>query len=48
MLESPIIIHMNISHYRELLKLNISAEKRSVIERLIAEAQSDLIFAATA
>jgi hypothetical protein len=48
MVESPILIHMNISHCRELLKLDISAEKRSVIERLIAEAQADLTLAATA
>ena len=42
MKEEPIIIQMNIAHYGALLKLELSAEKRSVVERLLAEAQANL------
>ncbi len=42
MQEEPIIIRMNIAHYGALLKLELSAEKRAVVERLLAEAQVNL------
>ena len=34
--------HMNIARYRALLKLDIDDEKRSVIRRLLAEAEENL------
>ncbi len=45
MRESPIIIQMNIAHYRAMLKLDMGDEKRSVVERLLAEAKSQLVLA---
>jgi hypothetical protein len=39
------VIHMNIARYRTLLKLDIDGEKRSVIERLLAEAEGNLALA---
>jgi hypothetical protein len=35
-------LRMNIARYRTLLKLDIDGEKRSVIERLLAEAEENL------
>jgi hypothetical protein len=43
MTESPLIIRMNISHYQAMLQLNMSAEKRSAIERLLTEAEAALV-----
>jgi hypothetical protein len=40
--EDPIIIRMYISHYAAILKLTIEDGERSCIERLLAEATSDL------
>jgi len=40
--EDPIIIRMYISHYTAILKLTMDDGKRSCIERLLAEATSDL------
>jgi len=40
--ENPNIIRMNISHYRELLKLDIDDVKRSTVKRLLAEATAAL------
>jgi hypothetical protein len=46
MKEEPIIIRMNIAHYGALLKLELSAEKRAVVERLLSEAHANLAMAA--
>jgi hypothetical protein len=40
--EDPTIIQMNIAHYRTMLKLHLDDEKRSVVERLLAEASDSL------
>ena len=40
--EDPIIIRMYISHYTAILKLTMDDEKRSCIERLLAETMRDL------
>ena len=45
-MESPRIIQMNIAHYEALLKLNMDDGKRSVIERLLADARESLALAA--
>ena len=42
MLESPVIIQLNISHYRALLKLNMADDKRSTVKKLLAEAEREL------
>jgi hypothetical protein len=46
MTEEPSILQMNITHYRKLLKLDLDDEKRSVVERLLAEANEHLVLAA--
>ncbi|HEY0525359.1 MAG TPA: hypothetical protein VGD08_18345 [Stellaceae bacterium] len=46
MAEDPSIIRMNIAHYGALLKRDLGDEKRSVVERLLAEAKRDLAAAA--
>jgi len=38
MTEAPVIIRMNIAHYQTVLKLDMSDEKRSAIQRLLARA----------
>lgn len=43
MTEEPTIIRMNIAHYGEMLKLDLDDEKRSVLERLLAEAKEHLV-----
>jgi len=40
--ENPYIIRMNISHYRELLKLDVDDVKRATVKRLLAEAEAAL------
>jgi len=40
--ENPYIIRMNISHYRELLKLDVDDVKRATVKRLLAEAEASL------
>lgn len=45
MTEDPFIIQMNIARYRELLELDVDEEKRSVVERLLAEAEQTLALA---
>lgn len=45
MTEDPIIIQMNIAHYGAMLKLGMGDEKRTFIERLLAEAKRDLALA---
>lgn len=46
--ENPTIIRMNIAHYRALLKRDIDDEKRSTVERLLAEAEANLELAQAA
>jgi hypothetical protein len=46
--EDPIIIRMNISHYLEILKLNMDDAHRSGIQQLRAEARADLLWATNA
>lgn len=45
MMENPVIIRMNIAHYRALLKLDMDDLRRRTIERLLAEAHGDLLLA---
>jgi hypothetical protein len=46
MTDDLFVIQMNVDHYRALLKLEMKDDKRSVIERLLAEAKADLAQAA--
>jgi hypothetical protein len=46
MVEEPVIIQMNISHYRAMLKLEMDREQRSALERLLTKAEDDLRLAA--
>jgi len=49
MTEDPQIIRLNIRHYQELLKLDRhTAETRSRLRELLAEAEAQLLFARTA
>jgi hypothetical protein len=43
--EDPVIIRMNIAHYGALLRLICSVERRSVLTRLLTEAEVDLAWA---
>jgi hypothetical protein len=45
MTEEPIIIRMSIAHYGAMLKLNLGDEQRSVLTRLLAEANEHLVLA---
>jgi len=45
MTEEPIIIQMNIDHYRAMLTLHMDVEERSRVERLLREANSQLALA---
>lgn len=45
MMENPVIIQMNIAHYRALLKLDMDDIKRRTVEQLLAEANRELILA---
>ena len=45
MTEAPVIIRMNIAHFKAMLKLDMNDEKRSLIEQLLAEAKKDLVVA---
>jgi hypothetical protein len=36
------IIKLNVTHYQAILKLDIDDEKRSTVERLLAEAEQAL------
>ena len=40
--EPPMIIEMNVFRYREMLRLSMDAQKRLVIGRLLAQAESEL------
>jgi hypothetical protein len=42
MLEEPCIIQMNIDRYRVMLRGHLAAEQRTGIEKLLAEANSQL------
>jgi hypothetical protein len=44
-MEDPFIIQLNIAHYCAMLKLDMDAKKRSVIRRLLAEAEANLALA---
>ena len=44
----PRIIKMNIAHFEAMLMLKLESTKRSVIERLLLEAQRDLALTVTA
>lgn len=48
MTEDPFITQMNIAHFRALLQLDIDDAKRSVVERLLAEAEKNLVLAEAA
>lgn len=48
MVEEPIIIEMNISHYRAMLDLDLDDRKRALLRRLLAEAERNLARAITA
>ena len=37
--DEQFIIKVNIAHYQAMLKLHIDDEKRSMVERLLAEAE---------
>jgi hypothetical protein len=39
----PFLIELKISHYRAVLKLHLSAVKRSSVEQLLGEARRDLV-----
>lgn len=39
----PTLIEMDVSHYKTLLKLNMDAETRTAIERLLGEAGRNLV-----
>jgi hypothetical protein len=43
MTQEPFIILMNIAHYEAQLKLDMDDGKRSVVTRLLAEAQENLV-----
>lgn len=45
MTEEPVIIEMNIAHYGALLALDLDNEKRSIVSRLLAEAEANLVLA---
>jgi hypothetical protein len=45
MTDDPFTLQLNIDHYRTHLKLVMDEGKRSVIERLLAEARTDLVVA---
>ncbi len=45
MTEDPMIIQMNIDRYRAMLAVHMNAEKRGRVERLLAEANSQLALA---
>ena len=42
MTEEPFIIQLNIDHYQAMLKLDLDDGKRSIVERLLADAGADL------
>jgi hypothetical protein len=43
--EDPSITRMNIARYRRMLALPMEDEKRSMVERLLAEAKRRLVLA---
>lgn len=45
MTEEPIIIEMNIAHYEALLKRELEGKQRSIVQKLLAEAKSNLAIA---
>jgi hypothetical protein len=45
MTEDPIIIQMNIAHYRTMLKLVLDDDRRAAVKRMLAKANQDLALA---
>jgi hypothetical protein len=45
MTEEPIILQMTIAHYGAMLKLDLDDNRRSMVERLLAEAEEHLVLA---
>ena len=41
----PVLIELKISHYGALLKLRLTARKRTIVEQLLGEARRDLVWA---
>jgi hypothetical protein len=41
--EEPTIIRMNVAHYQSVLELDLDAEKRSMVCRLLEEAMENLL-----
>jgi len=39
-IEDPIIVQMNIENYRALLRQDLTPERRSAVERMLAEANA--------
>ena len=48
MTEDPFIIRMNIAHYQAMLRLDLDEPRRAAIERLLAEAEANLLLAMAA
>jgi hypothetical protein len=45
--ESPNLIRMNITRYREMLKFPMDPERRSIVKQLLGWAEDDLAMAST-
>ena len=45
MMEDPAIIQMNIARYQAMLKRDIDVEERLVVQRLLADAEANLVLA---
>jgi hypothetical protein len=45
MMEDPAIIQMNIARYQAMLKRELEFEERSIVQRLLADAEANLVLA---
>jgi hypothetical protein len=45
MMEDPAIIQMNIARYQAMLKRELDFEERSIVQRLLADAEANLVLA---
>jgi hypothetical protein len=45
MMEDPTIIQMNIARYQAMLKRELDVEERSIVQRLLADAEAKLVLA---
>jgi hypothetical protein len=45
MIEDPIIIKMNISRYQAMVKRVMDGEGRSIVQRLLADAEANMLLA---